>query len=51
MGGDLALYHGLNGTLHHGSSLILGNICIKIMYTYIHIIFTNCTFFSSGSIK
>ena len=35
MGGDLALYHGLNGTLHHGSSLILGNICIKIMYTYI----------------
>ena len=33
MGGDLALYHGLNGTLHHGSSLILGNICIKVMYT------------------
>ena len=33
---DLTLYHGLDGTLEHGSSLILGNICIKIMHTYIH---------------
>ena len=30
---DLTLYHGLDGTLEHGSSLILGNICIKIMHT------------------
>ena len=35
MGTDLTLYHGLNGTLQHGSSLILGNIYIKIMHTYI----------------
>jgi len=26
---DLTLYHGLDGTLQHGSSLILGNIYIK----------------------
>ena len=26
---DLTLYHGLDGTLEHGSSLILGNISIK----------------------
>ena len=46
---DLTLYHGLDGTLEHGSSLILGNICIKIMHTYM--LYSQIVHFFSGTFK